>query len=232
MLNRRVAVTIAILLMVSVGAAACSSSSSSSSTTAASTTASTKAAFCGANDQLDESTANVTTLAGFLAYLKAHPGELKTIEDNAPTGQVGQQVHETVSTVKAAIAANNPNLLNNLPSGGAIDTYCGVDGEGKPLPTYFGTGKGSTFCTMFLPIFQAVGNASNSAGVLAALDAHKTQVTQLASELSTLPSSIKSEANETVQKAQTAIASNNPSAIKGSGSGAASNVALYCGQNQ
>jgi len=191
-----------------------------------------KAAFCGANESIDRASANVTTNAGFLAVLKSHAHDLTIMKKDAPAGSLGQTVQETISAAEAALSANNANDLNNLPSSGGIDTYCGVAGNGKPLPSYFGTGKTTAFCSTFLPIFEAVGNAPNAAGVLAALTAHQAQISQLASELPTLPKSIKAKATTTVATAQAAIKANNAAAITGSGSGSAQSVALYCGQNE
>jgi hypothetical protein len=191
-----------------------------------------KAAFCGANESITRADAKVDSVAGFLAALKSHTHQLAVMKKNAPSGAVGQTVQQLVSGAEAAISANNANALNNLPSGGPVDTYCGVDGSGNPLPSYFGKGKASAFCSTFLPIFQAVSNATGPAGVLAALTTNKAQVNQLASELSTLPRSIKAKATTTVDKAQTAITTNSAAAIQGNGSGAAMYVALYCGQNE
>jgi len=191
-----------------------------------------KAAFCGANDSIDRASESVNSDAGFLAVLKAHTHDLAILKKNAPPGALGQLVQEVVNGAEAAVSSNNANDLNNIPNGAAIDTYCGVDGNGHPLPAYFGTGKATAFCSTFLPIYQAVGNAPNAAGVLAVLTAHQSQVSQLASELPTLPKSIKAKATATVDKAQAAIKANNAAVIKGNGSGSAMYVALYCGQNQ
>ncbi len=78
------------------------------------------------------------------------------MKENAPPGALSQTVKEVVTEAEAAISANNANELNNIPNGAAVDTYCGVNGNGKPLPSYFGTGKSTTFCSTFLPIFQDV----------------------------------------------------------------------------
>jgi len=131
------------------------------------------------------------------------------------------------------VASNNANALNSLPSGRSVDTYCGVDGNGNPLPSYFGKGKTTALCSTFLPVYQATQNAPNRAAVLSVLTAHQAQINPLASELSSLPKSIRATATAAVDKAQKAIASKNPSAIGcGNGNGPASRLALYCGQNQ
>ena len=191
-----------------------------------------KAAFCSANDSIDRASANVNSNAGFLAVLKKHSHDLTVLKENAPAGAMGQTVKEVVAEAEAAISSNNANDLNNIPDGGSIDASCGVNGDGAPLPSYFGTGKTTAFCLTFLPIFEAVGNAPNAAGVLSALTADKSQISQLASELTTLPKSIKAKATTTVDKAQAAITSDNAAAIRGNGSGSAQDVALYCGQNE
>jgi len=192
-----------------------------------------KAAFCGANDSIDRAGANVSSSAGFLAVLKKHTHDLTVLKENAPPGAIGQTVKETVTEAEAAISSNNANELNNIPDGANIDTYCGVNGSGAPLPAYFGKGTATAFCSTFVPVYQSAQNATNKAAVLAAITAHQAQIDQLASELSSLPKSIKTKATAAVGNAQKAIASKNPSALGGgNGGGPASYVALYCGQNQ
>ena len=191
-----------------------------------------KSAFCNANIGIDRASANVDSEAGFLAVLKTHSHDLAILKKDAPSGAVGQLAIKVVDGAEAAVSANNANALNNLPDGSSLDTYCGVDGSGAPLPAYFGTGTSTSFCTNFVPIFEGVSNAQNAAGVLAVLMSHASQITELSSELSTLPKSIKATATTTVDKAQAAITTNSAAAIKGNGSGAAMDVALYCGQNE
>jgi hypothetical protein len=191
-----------------------------------------KTAFCSANEAIDKASANVTSDAGFLAVLKTHSADIKAMKKDAPAGALGATVQQVVAAAEAAMASGNVNDLNNVPSGAAVDTYCGVDGEGVPLPKYFAAGKGTTFCVTFLPIFVAVGNASSRAAAVAVLVAHKAQVAQAASELSGLPSSIKAKATSTIDKAQTAIAANSAAGLGLGGNGPAQYVALYCGQNQ
>ncbi len=220
----------AVALTIALAAGSTAASGSNSATAA---TGVHKAAFCAGNLKIDRASANVNSAAGFLTVLKHNKAALSAMERNLPSGTVGTDARQILAAAQAAIASGNANALNNTPSGGDIDTYCGVDGSGNPLPKYFATGKGSSFCTSFLPIFQAVGNANNSAGVLAALEANKTQIAQLATEVSALPSSIKAKATATVSKAQTAITDNSAAALgSGNGNGPAAQVALYCGQNQ
>jgi hypothetical protein len=237
-----------VLALVAVGAVACSSSSKSSSSTSTSTSSSPststspsattaaatakKTAYCAANDLIDRASASVTSNVGFLTVLKSHQTQIQVMLNNAPFGTIGQETRVVVRAARRAITSNNANLLNNIPNGGLVDTYCGVDGNGKPLPSYFATGKGTTFCKGFLPIYTAVGNATSPAAVLKVIVSYKTQVGHLATEVSSLPTSIRSEATATVKKAQTAIAQNSAASLNGNGNGPAQFVALYCGQNE
>jgi hypothetical protein len=217
------------VLALGTGFAGCSNSSSSS---AATTAATRKAAFCGGNIKIDKAGANVTSNAGFLTVLKDNKSAISAMADNLPPGTVGTDARQEVTVARKAVSTGNVNVLNTATPSGAIDTYCGVDGNGDPLPTYFSAGKGTSFCSTFLPIFEAVGNANGASAVLSVLEGDKAQVAQLATEVPGLPASIKAKASATVTKAQTAITDNSAAAIKGNGSGAASEVAVYCGQNE
>lgn len=228
---RLVSTSVLMLAVLAIGATACGSSTPKAASTGAQPT---KSAFCGANISIDKASTNVNSDSGFVAVLKAHQSALTTMKNNLPGGSLGTEARNLVNAAEQAVSQNSANPLSNAPSsaGGDLDTYCGVDGNGRPLPKYFASGKGTSFCSTFLPIFQAVGNASDPAGRLAALVAHKTQISQLATEVSGLPSSIQAQAMTTVQRAQTAISENSIAPLQGNGSGPAAQVALYCGQNQ
>jgi hypothetical protein len=191
-----------------------------------------KSAFCAANDALDKASANVTSNAGFLAVLKANASELKILKENAPPGSLGKLVQQSITIADEAVAANNANDLNNLPSGGAIDTYCGVQGDGQPLPKYFNTGSKTTFCKTFIPLFQAVGGATTDQGLLAVLDSHKSVVEQLGVEASSLPSTIVVDAQAALIKVFSAIVENSTNPLNLDGNGPGQDVAMFCGQNQ
>jgi hypothetical protein len=241
---------VAALVLIALGAAACSSSSKTSSTGSASTTtansttstpanganatvAAKKTAFCAANESIDKASANIDSASGFLAVLKSHQAQLQALVANAPAGAVGQDTTAIVNAAHQALTSNNANALDNPAlDSGAIDTYCAVDGNGDPLPAYFATGKGTTFCKGFLPIFRAVGNANGPADTLKVLVSNKTEIAQLAAEARSLPSSIRSTAITTVTNARTAIAQNSAASLKQGGNGPAQHLALYCGQNQ
>jgi hypothetical protein len=238
------------LTLVALGAAACSSSSKSSSATTSNgtsangntstpttgtnaTVAAKKTAYCAANESIDKASATTNTALGFISVLKSHQAQIQALLANAPAGAVGQDTRAIVTAVRHAITSNNANALDN-PSlnSGAIDTYCGVDGNGDPLPAYFATGKGTSFCKGFLPIFVAVGDANGPAATLKVLISNKAKIAQLAAGVSSLPGSIRSTASATVDKAQTAIAQNSAASLKQGGNGPAARLALYCGQNQ
>jgi hypothetical protein len=216
-------------LSLGIGMAGCSSSSSSSATATAATR---KTAFCGGNIKIDRAAANVTSNAGFVTVLKDNKSDLSVMADNLPPGTVGTHARQTIAIAREAIASGNANDLNNLPSGGDIDTYCGVNGNGEPLPNYFAAGKGTSFCSTFIPIYEAAGNATSASAVLAVLDSYKAQIAQLATEVSGLPASIKAKASAAVANAQTAITTSSTASLKGSGNGPAAAVGLYCGENE
>jgi len=229
---RRVAITATAVMLSLMGSGLVACTSVGVSPAAGAEHAS-KAAFCGANESIDRAGANVTSNAGFLTVLKKHTHDLTVLKENAPPGALGQTVDETVTAAEAAISSDNANELNNIPDSGSIDTYCGVNGNGASLPSYFGKGTATSFCSTFVPVYQSAQNATSKAAVLAAITAHQAQVNQLASELSSLPKSIKGKATAAVDNAQKAIASKNPADLGGgNGGGPASYVALYCGQNQ
>jgi len=193
-------------------------------------TLSRKSAFCSADLSLDKASVNVTSASQLLAMLKAHPAALRALKQNAPSGAVGREVKAVVNAAQQAISSNNPNVLNNPAlSGGSIDTYCGVDGTGNPLPKYFATGKGGTFCTQFVPIYNAATNASSIAATLAVLVAHKAQMAQLATEVPRLPSSVRSKANAEINSVQAAIGENSTTPLNQAGPPQV--LAFYCGQN-
>jgi hypothetical protein len=221
--------------MLAVAASGIVASTSTGVNNASGAELASKTAFCGGNIAIDRASTKVDSNAGFLNVLKQHKSALSAMDKDLPTGEVGTEARDEVAAARAAIASGNVSDLNTVPAsaGGDIDTYCGVDSSGQALPSYFGKGKVTAFCLTFLPIYEAVSNAPSAAARTAAFTAHQTQINQLASELSTLPKSIKAKATTTVTKAQAAIESNNSaSATTGSGSGAAVFVALYCGQNQ
>jgi hypothetical protein len=221
------AVSAVVGLGAAIGLAGCGSSNPTGS-------AAQKSAFCGANIAIDKAGANVQSATALIAVLKAHQSQLDTMKNNYPGGSLGNAARAIVTAAEKAISQNSVNPLDAVPSasGGDLDTYCGVDGNGNPLPPYFSAGKGTPFCNGFLPIYEAVSNASTSADALNVLVSDKAQIAQLASEVPSLPSSIQARASATVSTAQAAIAQNSTAPLQENGNGPASFVALYCGQNQ
>jgi hypothetical protein len=167
------------------------------------------------DDTIDRDTANVESEAGFVKALKAHKHQIDVMKANLPSGSVGKDAKKLLNTAKSVIAGGNPNQFfaaagNNS---GAIDTYCGVQENGTPLPAYFKQGTKTSFCKTFLPAYEAVSNATSDATTLSAVTSHQTQINQLASELSTLPKSIKTQATDLIQTAQSAITANSATPI-------------------
>jgi hypothetical protein len=192
-----------------------------------------KSAFCGANDAIDRAGANVNSAAGFLAVLKTHQAQLSTMKDNLPPGSVGAEARQLVNAAQQAVAQNSINPLNGGPtSGGDVDTYCGVDGNGNPLPSYFATGKGTALCAANDQINAGTANVSTPSDILAFLKAHQNLVNQVGAALSSLPSSLTAEGQQLVTTAQQAIATNNPNLLTPTIGKDAMDISLYCGHNQ
>ena len=191
---------------------------------------SSKAAFCSANVAIDRASANVTSATTFLAALQAHKQDLTTMLKNAPPGPVGKLAKQLVNGAETALATHNPNVLATL-HGGPVDTYCGVDGSGNPLPPYFDKGKQSAFCSNFLPIYLGVGNSTSDAQILSAFTTHQAQLAQLGADASKVPDSLKTAATTMVNTSKEIISSKNLSLVQGLAS-PVGKLALYCGQNQ
>jgi hypothetical protein len=189
-----------------------------------------KAAFCHADIAIDRASANATSAADFIAVLKAHQQDLTTMAKNAPSGSLGRLAKKLVATAQNAVATNNPSPLATV-QGGPVDSYCGVDGRGRPLPSYFNTGKGTAYCTNFLPIYRGVGAATTNADVLSAFTDHKAQVRQLAADAPKVAASVRSAAATMAAKSKAIVASPNITSVEALAS-SAGKLALYCGQNQ
>jgi hypothetical protein len=191
-------------------------------------------AFCGADDTIDRDTANVESASGFVKALKAHKHQIDVMKANLPSGSVGKDAKKLLNIAESVIAGGNPNQFFAAAgnSSGAIDTYCGVQGNGQPLPGYYNKGTKSVFCKTFLPVYEAASNATSDAATLSAVTAHQTQLNELTPELSTLPKSIKVQATEAVETAQAAIASKSAAPLTSEANNSAADVALYCGQNE
>ena len=216
--------------MAAVGVTACSSNSSSPTTTASA--ASTKSAFCGFNITLDKAGSNVTSDADFLNVLKANKAAIDGLANNLPNDPIKTQAQAIINAARTAVAHNSTNGLSNPAlnaDGAAVDTYCGVAGDGSPLPANFGAGKGSTFCADEATISPGVGNAATPADAVAFLKANQAKLTDFAANI---PSAVQSDAQTLVTAANAAVAANDGTLIETQAVGmAATNVDLYCGIN-
>jgi len=231
----RVAGFVFLLCTAAVGVAACSSktsTTSTTSTTAASGTTSTKTAFCGYNITLDKGSSSVSSAADLLTFLKANKAALDGFANNIPNDSIRADAQSLVTAARAAVAANDASTLGNpslLANGAAIDTYCGVQGDGSPLPANFAAGKGTAFCTDEAAISAGLGSATTAAEAVAFLNANQAKISDFAANI---PSAVQSDAQSLVTAANAAIAGNDGSLIQTQAvSTAANNVDLYCGVN-
>jgi hypothetical protein len=211
---------------------ACGSSSNTAST--GGTTANTQSVFCTDNVKLDKAFANVQSASDALNAMKANQSVINEMAAHLPPGKVGNEAKQVLTAVQQAIVKNDANVLANLNNsyGGDIDTYCGVDTNGDPLPADFSKGKGTSLCNTDVALSSGVGNASDSTAALAYLKAHQSEIDTFAGGVSGLPSSVQSAAQTLVSTTRTAITSNEPSGLDGqSFQDAANTVDLYCGIN-
>ena len=229
MRTRSVLVVASVVFLLVLGASACSSNKPSAAPAA------DKATFCAINTRLDKAGADVSSEAGFLRVLKAHKTDLRNLDNDAPAGKIGTETHTLVAAADAAVASGNVNSLNKptLDTAGAdIDTYCGTDGNGNRLPAYFAAGKGSSLCSANDAIDQGTQTATSATDILTFLAGHQSLITQFSAGITSLPASVKGDAQTLVSAAQSAVASNNATAL---GSTAVSNASatmdLYCGVN-
>jgi hypothetical protein len=221
---------------VLLGAVALGSAACSSSPKAATTTYTGKTSFCHADVTIDKAGAQVTSEASFLTVLKANMSSVRALATYAPPGAVGQGAKALSRAAQSAAASGNANSLNtpSLTADGAnVDTYCGVTGNGTPLPADFAQGKGTLFCAAASTINQGTNAATNPAQVLAFLAGHVPLINDYSESSATLPAAIRSDAQTLVSTARTAISTNNPNLLE---TPAVTNdslaVQLYCGQNQ
>lgn len=228
---RRTAITFLLGGLLALGVAACGSSTPKAASSAG---GGNKTAFCNADIAIDKAGSSVTTMAGFLTVLESNQSDLAILKNDGP-GSIRSQAQGLVSVVEKAIADHNPNDLNTNAAdndGAAVDTFCGVDGSGNPLPSYFAAGKGTAFCSVSDQINQGTSTATGPPQILSFLTAHQSLVNDYATDLASLPAKQKAEAEELVTIARTAITSKNAAPL---GSTTVQNdsgdIQDYCGHN-
>jgi hypothetical protein len=227
----RVATLVFLVGMAAVGVTACSSNSSSTSTTAAATNS--KAVFCGYNTTLDKGSSSVNSAASFLAYLKANQTLIDNLSKSIPNDSIKAQATALLNAANKAVSTNDINALND-PSisgdGAAVDTYCGVQGNGTPLPANFAAGKGSTFCADEAAISAGLTNAATPADAVTFLKANQAKINDFSANI---PAAVQSDAQSLVTAANAAVTSNDGTQVQTQAVGmAANNVDLYCGVNR
>jgi hypothetical protein len=209
---------------------------SSNTTNAAPSAAATKAAFCADNVRLDKAFPSVTTSPSqVLAVLKANQATINDMAKHYPSGAIGSESREDVNASLSAIATNNiaPVVSPTVMKDGAdLDTYCGVDTNGNPLPAYFGQGKGNGFCNAYAAIETGLLHAPNSAAAISFLKLDQADVNVFNSGIPSLPSAVQTDAQTLQSAANAALSANNSSPLLTPAVvNAATRVDLYCGVN-
>jgi hypothetical protein len=229
MSQRSVAITSVVLFAVAVGTGACSSGNGG---TPASAARSSKTAFCSANATLDKASVNVDSAAGFVAVLKANTAALNTFAHNVPGGTVGVDAKKLVAAARLALAANSATAFDTpavVTAGADIDTYCDEQSDGSALPSDFGAGKGSAFCSDESVISTGLNSADDAAALVSFLsNSHSTLVDYAAK----IPGAVQGDAQTFVTAAQSAVSSGNADDILNQRvETALTQVDLYCGIN-
>jgi hypothetical protein len=220
-----------VLLAAGLTASACSSNSSGSG----GSSATQKAAFCADNVKLDQASANTSTPQQALQVLKTNESTLDDLANHLPSGKVGQEAQALVTAFKNAISKNDTSVFNSQTlgqDGADVDTYCGVDGSGNPLPSYFAQGKGSALCNANATLSNGVGSAASAADAVSFLEAHQSDISTFSAGIPSLPSSLQGEAQTLVSTAQSAISQNDGSLLQSQTvSNDSNDIDLYCGVN-
>ena len=152
----------AVALTIGLAAGSTAAGGSSSATTAT-TAGARKGALSGGNLKIDKAGANVNSLAGFLTVLKDHQAALSAME-SCPLGPLAA-THERLLAAQSAISSGNANALNNPPRRRwGCRHVLRSRRKRRPSARILRNRQGNCFCTGFLPILQAVGDAIYAAG--------------------------------------------------------------------
>jgi hypothetical protein len=219
-----------VLGAVALGAAACSSSPGAG--TAAPTVHATKAAFCADNAKLDMASANATSASAFLSVLRKDTGVLDNFAANIPDTGIRPDAQKLVTAARAALATNNADNFASAPlvaAGASVDSYCGEQSDGTPLPADFALGRGTVFCSQETTVAAGLESASSAAAAVTFLKDHQAALTAFASDI---PATVQTDAQTLVAAAQAAVADNDGTKIFTQAvASALNNVDLYCGVN-
>jgi len=175
-----------------------------------------RSAFCVANDELDRATADITSPSQAVPILKANQDLINQLEHNYPSGTIGNEARKVVQVARTVIATDSANALNSPAfQNGTTDmnTYCRVDSNGNPLPSYFGMGKQTSLCRNGAPLANNVAPSQPSASV-AFLQTHRGTVNAFAASISTLPKDLRSDGRTLVSALRATISSGNPNPLE------------------
>jgi hypothetical protein len=104
--------------------------------------------------------------------------------DNVPNDPaILAHAQALIAAARTALATNDPTVLqqpSSMTAGAKVDAYCGVDGTGNPLPSYFGDGKEYAGCKSFIALDRGVRSAATPQDAVAFLRANETKINDLA----------------------------------------------------
>ena len=227
-------------LAFTAGLAGCSSSTHSSAPgpagpAATSTTVATaaKSSLCSADIALDKAQVGITSAAQELQVLKAQAPlvtSLGTAAAGIPDGTVAAAAEQIHAAVEHALSSGSANFAANISSdASAVNTYCGVQYNGSPLPAYFAAGRDSPACARYAALNNQLGRAGSPQAYLSLIESNQAEITRLVTQA---PATIKSRAETLETAVGQAVRQKSLAPLQApSATRATSDVQLYCGIN-
>lgn len=227
------------LIVIAAVLAGCSSSTHSSTpapgaangSSAAVSTA--KSTFCGDDVALDKAQIGVSNATQELQALKAHPSfasDLGQAASKISDPNVAKAAQQIDAAVTKALSSGSVNFSSNIGSDATIiNTYCGVQFNGTPLPPYFAAGKGSPICTQFVSLYNQLRSATSPQAYLSLIQSNQAQIDRLVSQA---PATVKNQAGELKTALNQVVAQKNPGPMETPAvMHATADIQFYCGIN-
>jgi hypothetical protein len=112
----------------------------------------------------------------------------------------------------------------------AVDTYCGVQGDGNPLPSYFDQGQATSECAQYAAIDTKLAGSTTVAEALSSIESEKAGIDALAATAALV---IQRSALTIASNVNTAISEQSVTPLESSSeTQAVTAISLYCGINQ
>jgi hypothetical protein len=224
----RSAVVVGTLLIVASALAACAAPSSKPIVTAQNV----KAVFCQDNAMLSKESASATSSADFVSILRTDTAAVNGFAHNIPSAGIRSDAEKLVAATRSSLASNNASAFNApdvVAAGAHVDTYCGQQSDGSPLPKNFAAGRGTAFCTVEATITTGLEGSATPAAAVTFL---KNNTTALDTFVAKTPVAEQSDAQSLLSAARSAVTQNDGTKILTQATASVLNsLDLYCGVN-